>query len=148
MNVTVHRPRQHHRYIITYYLRSFHFSMCLLCIEKEKGNKGKGNLLLSHSAPMLLCPFHQSPAQSVIHCFYDIPSLFIVLLLPCSTLPCQQSKQKRILPEQYPFENLFSKVCGTHEACVPDVLNLITMNRCLPDESSLMKHRGKPLHGG
>ena len=123
MNVTVHRPRQHHRYIITYYLRSFHFSMCLLCREKEKGNKGKENLLLSHSMPMLLCPFHQSPAQSAIHCFYVIPSLLIVLLLPCPTLPCQQSKQKRILPEQYPFENLFSKVCWDIRGVCPKVSN-------------------------
>ena len=42
----------------------------------------------------------------------------------------------------------FAKFMGIDDYPVPHKLYGIRVNRCLPDEPSLMMHRGKPLHGG
>ena len=74
-------------------------------------------------------------------------SLSLLTCLPVHSLTC-------ILKKGYRRSNIlflriyFSKVCRTHETCVPMFYMLLTMNHCLPDEPSQMMHRDKPLHGG
>lgn len=60
------------------------------------------------------------------------------------------SKEKGILPRQYPLEKiLLAKFIGTDEKRLSRYIYwLLIKNRCLPDVPSQRMHRGRPLHGG